>query len=134
MCVLDVQVHAKRGDSRRDLRHQNVLTIRLGAHQVGLFLRMYTVRVQVQREQVWIAAAVEGGLAGSALWIVQLASSRHSVRVVNCLVIEAPFDDGAHNGRPLVMPQQKILGNRGGDFFARKRATIYKGGLREWWL
>ncbi len=38
------------------------------------------------------------GQAGSALWIVQLASSRHSVRVVNCLVIEAPFDDGAHSG------------------------------------
>lgn len=35
----------------------------------------------------------KAGLAGSALWVVQLASSRHSVRVVNCLVIEAPFDD-----------------------------------------
>ena len=70
----------------------------------------------------------KAGLAGSALWVVQLASSRHSVRVVNCLVIETPFDDGAHNGRPVAMPQQEILGTKGGDFFACKRATIYKGG------
>ncbi|MBN0624588.1 hypothetical protein JTM26_36380, partial [Pseudomonas aeruginosa] len=38
-------------------------------------------------------------------------------RVVNCLVIEAPFDDGAHNGRPIAMPQQEILGGGLGDFY-----------------
>ncbi|MCT5390624.1 hypothetical protein LZM27_33655, partial [Pseudomonas aeruginosa] len=58
---------------------------------------------------------------------VQLASSRHSVRVVNCLVIEAPFDDGAHSGRPIAMPQQEILGNRGGDFFCLSEGLCFKG-------
>ncbi|MET1226145.1 hypothetical protein, partial [Pseudomonas aeruginosa] len=51
----------------------------------------------------------------------------HSVRVVNCLVIEAPFDDGAHNGRPIAMPQQEILGNRVGDFFGPPAGLCFKG-------
>ncbi|RPT44350.1 hypothetical protein IPC962_29080 [Pseudomonas aeruginosa] len=72
----------------------------------------------------------KAGLAGSALWVVQLASSRHSVRVVNCLVIETPFDDGAHNGRPVAMPQQEILGNRGGDF-SMTRQRVSEEGVRE---
>ncbi|WP_264985834.1 hypothetical protein, partial [Pseudomonas aeruginosa] len=65
------------------------------------------------------------GLAGSALWVVQLASSRHSVRVVNCLVIEAPFDDGAHSGRPSAMLQQEILGWNLVYFLTRSNVVLW---------
>ncbi|WP_121338979.1 hypothetical protein [Pseudomonas aeruginosa] len=49
----------------------------------------------------------------------------HSVRVVNCLVIEAPFDDGAHSGRPFAMPQQEILGWNLVYFLTRSNVVLW---------
>ncbi|WP_228757737.1 hypothetical protein, partial [Pseudomonas aeruginosa] len=36
-------------------------------------------------------------------------------------------NDGAHNGRPIAMLQQEILGNRGGDLFCLSEGLCFKG-------